>query len=88
MPDLKDKRLIYLKAFLFLVIILSSAILLILQSQSWQTVTLIIALIWASARLYYFMFYVIERYVDPNYKFSSVYSFLKYLLSRKGGDKE
>ena len=38
---------------------------------------------WASARLYYFMFYVIEKYVDGEYKFSGVFSFLKYVLSRR-----
>ena len=83
MSDLKSNKLIYLKAFLFFLIIIISAGLLILQSQNWQTVILITLLIWASARLYYFMFYVIEKYLDSDYKFASVYSFLKYLIGKK-----
>lgn len=82
MSDLKSKKLIYLKGFLFLIIIIVSAGLLIFNSQSWQTAVLVLALIWASARLYYFMFYVIEKYVNPDYKFSSIYSFIKYLLGK------
>jgi hypothetical protein len=49
---------------------------------SWETLVLLAFAIWASARLYYFMFYVIEKYVDPEFKFSSVYSFVRYLLKR------
>jgi hypothetical protein len=45
---------------------------------------MLIICIWAFCRFYYFAFYVIEHYVDPDYKFSSLYSFFKYLLrSRK-----
>jgi len=29
------------------------------------------------------MFYVIEKYVDPNYKFAGLYSFLLYLLRKR-----
>jgi hypothetical protein len=32
--------------------------------------------------LYYFMFYVIEKYVDPKYKFAGIYSFLKYIVRK------
>jgi len=85
MSDLKSKKLIYLKGFLFLIIIIICAGMLFWESQKWQTVVLICALIWASARLYYFMFYVIEKYVDSDYKFSGIYSFIKYIFTKKGG---
>jgi len=49
---------------------------------------LLIALIsWASARAYYFMFYVIEKYVDSNYKFSGVFSFIQYFISKRTKEK-
>lgn len=35
---------------------------------------------WSAARLYYFMFYVIERYVDEDYRFSGLFDFARYLL--------
>jgi hypothetical protein len=82
MADLKSKKLIYLKGFLFLVILLSSAALIIYEMPQWKIVVLLLFVIWASARLYYFMFYVIEKYVDPEYKFASIFSFIKYLFSR------
>ena len=39
--------------------------------------------IWAFARAYYFAFYVIEKYVDPSYKFSGLISFARYFFSRR-----
>ena len=40
--------------------------------------------IWSFCRAYYFAFYVIERYVDPSFKFSGLFSVLKYLAARRG----
>jgi len=60
----------------------SAATLLVLQSPTWRTALLVALVAWASARLYYFMFYVIEKYVDGAYKFSGVTSFVMYVLRR------
>ncbi len=78
MPDLNNKKLIYLKGFLFLIILISSVTLIIMEMPEWKIIALLMLTIWASARLYYFMFYVIEKYVDPDYKFASIYSFIIY----------
>jgi hypothetical protein len=83
MRDLKDARLMYLKGLLFLVMLVVSAALLLSECCAWKTAFLLAILIWSSARLYYFMFYVIEKYVDPGYKFAGVFSFLRYLLRRR-----
>lgn len=83
MTDLKSNKLIYLKGFLFLVILLFSMGLIIFETQSWQIVVLLLLVVWTSARLYYFMFYVIEKYVDPSYRFAGIVSFLQYLFSKK-----
>ena len=80
MGDLKSNKLIYLKGFLFFIILVVSSALLLFVDEIWQRAVLIALLIWSSARLYYFMFYVIERYVDPEYRFSGIYDFLKYLF--------
>lgn len=77
------KKLIYLKGFLFLLILSVSAGLILLESPTLKTMLLLALVIWASARLYYFMFYVIEHYVDKDFKFSSIYAFLRYLFSQK-----
>lgn len=80
MSDLKSAKLIYLKGWLFLVILIVSAGLLFYQTQLWTTFFLILLVIWASARFYYFMFYVIEKYVDSSYKFAGIISFVQYLV--------
>ncbi|WP_339734560.1 hypothetical protein [uncultured Gimesia sp.] len=83
MADLKSKRLIYLKGFLFLVILLFALGLIVFETRSWQITVLLLLVVWSSARLYYFMFYVIEKYVDPGYRFAGIGSFLRYLFSKK-----
>ncbi len=80
MSDLKSSKWIYLKGLLFLGILGLSASLIVLEAPKWSTVFLVILLIWSAARFYYFMFYVIEKYVDSSYKFSGIGSFVRYLL--------
>lgn len=53
-----------------------------------ETPTLKVALlmgiaIWCFCRFYYFTFYVIEHYVDADFRFAGLGSFVKYLLDRK-----
>ena len=83
MTDLKSNKLIYLKAFLFLVILICSAGVIIAEIPDRKIAALLALAIWASARLYYFMFYVVGKYTDPGYRFSSIYSFIKYLFKRR-----
>ena len=39
-------------------------------------------MVWAFCRAYYFVFYVIEKYIDPGYRFSGLLSFVGYLMGR------
>ncbi len=87
MSDLANRKLIYLKGFLFLVGILLSALIILLEHPQWKVALLLAAVIWCSARFYYFVFYVIEHYVDDQYKFSGLVSFIRYLLQQKGAKK-
>lgn len=81
--DLKSAKLIYLKGFLFLITGTLAAVGILLESPTLQTAFLLAVAIWSFCRLYYFMFYVIEKYVDPGYKFAGVYSFLVYLFQMR-----
>ena len=81
-PDLKDPRWMYLKAIGFAVIMVISAGILIAQSMSFEILLLVGVLVWASARLYYFCFYVIERYIDPDFKFAGIGSVLRSVVRR------
>jgi hypothetical protein len=81
--DLRDSKFIYLKGCLFFIALIVSIVLILIDSFSWKTVILLCLIVWSSARLYYFMFYVIEKYVDPSYKFSGILSFISYLINKK-----
>lgn len=82
MSDLKSAKWIYLKGFLFLWILILSVVLILIDNFSWKLLGLLALAVWSSARLYYFMFYVIEKYVDPSYKFAGIFSFIRYLCHR------
>ena len=83
MKDLSNSFWIKLKGILFLIIGVATAILLFLDNPKWQTAVLLALAIWSFCRFYYFAFYVIEKYVDQNYKFSGLISFAKYLLQKR-----
>ena len=80
MKDLTSATWIKVKGILFLLLGLAAATLLILENPSWKIVGLLALVIWCFCRFYYFAFYVIEKYVDPGYKFSGLWSFAGYLL--------
>jgi hypothetical protein len=83
MKDLSNPFWIKLKGLLFLFIGIAAAILLFLDSPTLRTAVLLVIAIWSFCRFYYFAFYVIEKYVDPDYKFSGLISFARYLLQRR-----
>ncbi len=83
MGDLQDPRLMYLKAALFLVAGTLSGVALLLESLTLERAFLLFIMVWSFCRLYYFMFYVIEKYIDDGYRFAGIGSFLKYLWSRR-----
>lgn len=70
------------KAVLFVVMLMSAVALNLMHAELWMEVFTLVLIIWSSARIYYFMFYVIEKYVDSEFRFSSVYAFLKYVLRK------
>jgi len=85
MADLKQPWQMHLKGGLFLVLLVMTAWLILIQIPSWQNAALLLIVIWASARLYYYLFYVIEKYVDPSMRFAGLFDAIKYLLGGKKG---
>ena len=83
MRDLTDARWIKLKALLFLLIGITAAVLLWLELPTWRVGILLALVVWSFCRAYYFAFYVIERYIDPQFRFSGLWSAMKYLCSRR-----
>ena len=83
MKDLTSSFWIKVKGILFLLLGIAAGTLLVLDNPSVRTVSLLALTIWCFCRFYYFAFYVIEKYVDPGYKFSGLWSFAVYCW-RKG----
>ncbi len=83
MKDLSNPFWIKLKGLLFLFIGIAAAILLFLDSPTLRTAVLLVIAIWSFCRFYYFAFYVIEKYVEPGYKFSGLISFARHLFQRR-----
>lgn len=83
MKDLTNPGWIKAKGVLFLLLGLMAAGLLVLDSPTLKTTALLALAIWCFCRFYYFAFYVIEHYVDSSYKFSGLWAFFRWMLSRR-----
>jgi hypothetical protein len=83
MKDLTSPFWIKFKGILFLIIGILSSALLIIETWSWRVAIMLVIAIWCFCRFYYFAFYVIEHYVDPGYRFSGLWSFFGYLISKR-----
>jgi len=83
MGDLKSKRVIVAKGLLFLVLIALSGGALFCLAPDWKTLLLLAVLVWASARFYYFLFYVLHAYVDPRYQYAGLVALVKSILQNK-----
>ena len=88
MKDLREPRWIIAKGFLFLFLGLLSGALVLVEHLTLRTVVLLAIAVWSFCRFYYFAFYVLERYVDPGYKFSGLLSMLQYVSSRRRKHQE
>ena len=83
MRDLTDPAWIRIKGCLFLVLGLLSASLLMSDRPTLKAALLLTVTIWAFCRFYYFAFYVVERYVDPTFRFAGLWSLARYLFTRR-----
>ena len=83
MRDLPSSRWMWVKAGLFLVIGVGSSALILAEAPDWRVLLLLVLAIWAFCRAYYFAFYVIEKYIDPSFRFSGLISVLRYLWRKK-----
>ena len=83
MRDLQSPRWMWIKAALFLVIGLAASALILREIPEWRVAALLVLAVWAFCRAYYFAFYVIEKYVDPSYRFSGIVSALRHLARHK-----
>ena len=88
LTDIKNPRLIYFKGLLFLTSGCIAAGLLLFYSPSLKIAALLAISIWCFARFYYFAFYVVQNYVDNNYRFAGLFSFFAYVIRQQFGWKQ
>lgn len=85
MGDLKSPRVIIAKGFLFLFAGILAGAILLWEHPEPKVAALLAVAVWCFSRFYYFAFYVIERYVDGQYRFAGLGSFFLYLVRRRSG---
>jgi hypothetical protein len=81
MTEITNPKLLWAKGALFLVLAIAASVLLLAEAGSLKVAVLLAVAVWGFCRSYYFAFYVIERYVDPGYRFSGLGSFVLYVVS-------
>ena len=83
MRDLTSPGWIVAKGVLFLAIAVLGAALLLAESPSARTAVLLGLVVWAACRFYYFLFYVLERHVDPRLRYAGLVALLRAVLARR-----
>jgi hypothetical protein len=73
----------WLKAALLLLTGLMAGALVWVESPHLRTLALLAICVWGFCRAYYFAFYVIEHYVDPQYRFAGLRDFVRYWVRRR-----
>ena len=84
--DIKNPKLLKAKGILFLLLGILAATLLLLLVPDWRVAVLLAIIVWAFCRFYYFAFYVLHHYADPDFKYSGLGDLAKYLLGKKKED--
>jgi len=88
MRDLTSKPLIVAKGLMFLGLAGLTAGLLFAGSPSIKTAVVLAVLIWSACRFYYFLFYVLQHYVDPELRYAGLLGLLGQIRRRRGSRRE
>jgi hypothetical protein len=83
MADLRQPRWMLVKAILFVAIGLLAGGMLLAESWTMRTAALLGLCVWAFARAYYFLFYVITSYIDPTFRYAGIFSAVLHFFSRR-----
>ncbi|MGF1451759.1 MAG: hypothetical protein ACFB21_06765 [Opitutales bacterium] len=81
--DLQHPGWMYLKALLLAAILVTCLVAALFENRLAFRALFLVLLVWSSARLYYFAFYVIECYIDPGYRFAGIGSAFRHLWRKR-----
>ncbi|MEZ6087169.1 MAG: hypothetical protein R3C05_03870 [Pirellulaceae bacterium] len=87
MANITSRKLLWFKGGLFVLLGMIAAGLLIARTPSLTSAILLAICVWAFCRAYYFAFYVIEHYVDRDFRFAGLWDFAKYALLGRSPDR-
>jgi len=73
------------KGLMFLGIATIAAALVLFESPTIKTAVLLALLAWAACRFYYFIFYVLERYVDSSLRYAGIIALVRAILAKRQG---
>ncbi len=82
--DIQSERWLVAKGVLFLAGAAIASLLILLDQPSLKHGCLLAVAVWCFARAYYFAFYVIEHYIDSEFRFAGVCSAMRFLWARRG----
>jgi len=83
MTDLKSEKWIVAKGVMFFGIGALTAALILLEMPSLRVAAYLGLLVWASYRFYYFLFYVLEHYVDPTMRYAGLWDLMLGMKRRR-----
>jgi len=81
--DITSPRLLKFKGLLFLVLGLISGFLLLAPVFTWTNLVLLGLCLWSFCRAYYFCFYVMQHYVDKNFRYAGLWHLFRHLVRNK-----
>jgi hypothetical protein len=81
--DIKDPKILKLKGTLFLLLGCVAGGYILILHPGWMVLVLLVICVWAFCRFYYFAFYVLEHYADPEFRYAGLLDLAKYLLGKK-----
>jgi hypothetical protein len=83
MTDLTSKKWIVAKGAMFAGIAIATALLILADVPTLKVAVLLALLVWASCRFYYFLFYVLEHYVDQTMRYAGLIDLMMGMRRRR-----
>jgi hypothetical protein len=80
--DLKSPHLIHAKGFLFFLLGLIGVFGILVESPHLRTVVLLGVTIWAFCRFYYYLFYVLERYLGKTTPYTGLLDAIRFIFKK------
>jgi hypothetical protein len=80
--NLRSAKWITVKGGLFLILAVLAGSLLFFEHPTARAALLLTLTIWASCRFYYFVFYVVEHWIDSDFRYSGLLSLFRHVISR------